>query len=150
MLAKIKGKFVIIFQGEDDSPINYQTTFTIAEELAHYILHKDYFTSIQDIPSAIDFYSKLSRETEFNLEREAKQLAAAILVPLRDLKKEAVKVLKAHEKVLFDCCSDDDEIIERIADHLSDRYQVVSEVIKRRLRSNICKFQEQVKKMHTK
>lgn len=54
--------------------------FTLAHELAHYILHSEYYLGVQELAS------KISSESDARTEKEADELGAALLMPLGRLK----------------------------------------------------------------
>lgn len=59
---------------------NNRLRFTLAHELAHYILHSEYYLEMQELAS------KISTESDFRTEKEADELGAAILMPQGRLK----------------------------------------------------------------
>ena len=63
-LGQVKKKFVIFVQKGDFNLTNYYTNFTIAEELSHFILHKEYFRNVKDINEAFEFYTKINQKSE--------------------------------------------------------------------------------------
>ncbi len=54
--------------------------FTLAHELAHYILHGEYYLGVQELAS------KISSESDARTEKEADELGAALLMPQGRLK----------------------------------------------------------------
>jgi hypothetical protein len=78
----------------DEDLIDWQEAtcrFTVAEEIAHYVLHKNQFEQAVSIEQAI----RLQRDVEADLhhmERNAKWFASAILMPAAPLKRDAQNV----------------------------------------------------------
>lgn len=71
-LGQVKKKFVIFVQKGDFKLTNYHTNFTIAEELSHFILHKEYFKNVKDFNEAVEFYTKIAQQSEMMIELNAK------------------------------------------------------------------------------
>lgn len=55
--------------------------FTLAEELAHFIIHRDIYSDCETIEDRIEVESLLTRQEIWYLETNAKALASAILMP---------------------------------------------------------------------
>lgn len=55
--------------------------FTLAEELAHFIIHKEFYRSCRTVEERIERESALTRQEQWFLETNAKALASAILMP---------------------------------------------------------------------
>lgn len=151
LLAKIKNKFIIFVQQGDFNLTNYLTNGTIAEELAHYILHKDYFLNVSNLECACEFYVNLKADSEMKMELDAKYLAGAILLPADHLRKEAISLFSVNESILTKIIESDNDdkcdlIIGGIAIGLSDIYQVSEGVIAYRLKSKYLGFKEFIEK----
>ncbi len=140
-LAKIKEEFIIFVEKGDFKSTNYYTNFTIAEELAHFILHKDYFKNVKTIDDAVDFFSNMiSTQSEMMIELNAKYLAGAILLPRENLKKKATEIYEKHKNIFSEIIKKGndgfcDTIIEAIASSLNDVYRVPDGSIAYRLRT---------------
>lgn len=135
LLAKVKGAFTIYVQKGELKSTNYYTTYTIAEELSHYILHKEYFKNINDFNGAVNFYENILKESDMMMELNAKYLAGAILVPCDSLREKAFSSFKRYKKILFKTLKDDfDSVIDKIASLLNDYYQVPESTISYRLK----------------
>ncbi len=65
----------------DDIRLAKRYRFTLAEELAHFIIHKDVYKNCKDLNERIEMESLLSRQEQWFLETNAKALASAILIP---------------------------------------------------------------------
>jgi len=146
LLGKVKGQFTIFIGKGDFKITNYNTNFTLAEELAHYILHKSYFKNVDDIEEAFNFYTEISEKSEMMLELNAKQLAGAILIPREDLKKRASDIYNRNKKIFHDLLKNDcDGIIDQIAVPLCDCYRVPQNAVSIRLKSKAVGFKEFLK-----
>ena len=66
---------IIIDSGLLASNMNNRLRFTLAHELAHYIIHQDYYRELNELAS------KASTDSDVKTEREADSLAAALLMP---------------------------------------------------------------------
>ncbi len=82
LIKKVEGTYHIHING--NHPITRQR-FTMAHELAHYLLHKN------EIGDGITDDYLYRSELTSKIEREANDLAAQILMPVHLLKKEAYK-----------------------------------------------------------
>jgi hypothetical protein len=149
-LGKVKGKFVIFVQRGDFKVTNYYTNFTIAEELSHFILHKEYFKNVKDFNEAFEFYTKITQKSEMMIELNAKYLAGAILLPREHLKRKAEEVYKQNasmfNEILKNGSQDNCEtIIAGISSYLTDIYQVPDGAIAFRLKTKAIGFREFLK-----
>ena len=143
LLGKVKGNYTIYIQKGSFDITNYNTNLTIAEELAHFVLHKKYFDDVQDIDEAHDFYTKIKEKSEAMMEFNAKHLAGAILVPKDDLIKQAEKLFKKHKLQILDIAQNDpDIVIDYIATRLTDYYRVPDIAISYRLKRKITGFKD--------
>lgn len=66
--------------------------FTIAEELAHFILHKDLFTGIRTPEDYLKLYNQMSPEGYKRMDCDAKYLASAILMPTASFETNVTKI----------------------------------------------------------
>lgn len=146
LLGKMNKKFTIYIQKGDLKLTNYYTNFTIAEELAHYILHSDYFKNVNNFEQAYEFYLNISPKSEMKMELDAKYLAAAIILPRSHLKRKAIECYKKYEAVFKELLKNDyDGIIDRIASQLSDVYKAPEGVISHRLKTSSLAFKDFLK-----
>jgi len=147
LLGKIGDRFTIFIQRGDFKVTNYNTTYTLAEELAHYILHSDHFKNTTSVDDAYSFYIKIKQKSEMMMELNAKHLASAILLPRGDLKKKAIQCYKNNREILRELLKDDcDGIITVIASTLTDTYRVPEGVISYRLKAKVIGFKDFLKK----
>jgi len=141
LLGKVKNKFIIFVQKGDLKLNNYHTNFTIAEELSHFILHREYFKNVKDINEAFDFYARLETKSQMIMEQNAKYLAGAILLPREHLKKKAMEVYKQNAPLFNEILENGNEenceaIINGIASFMCDIYHVPEGRIAARLRTS--------------
>jgi len=146
-LGKIKGRFTILIQKGDLSLTNYNTSLTLAEELAHFILHKPLFQDVKNIDDAFAFYASVKKESKMMIEFNAKHLAGAILIPRDHLRQKALKLYRENREVLDDLLKGDcDGIIDHLSSSLSDIYQAPQIAVSYRLKTKIIGFRESLKK----
>jgi len=150
-LGQIKKKFVIFVQRGDFKLTNYYTNFTIAEELSHFILHKEYFKNVKDINEAFEFCTKICKTSEMKMELDAKYLASAILVPHDHLKKKALDTFKENETAIVEILKKDNEdiceaVIDSLSASLSDIYRAPDGTIAYRLKTKAVGFKEFIRK----
>lgn len=150
LLAKIKGKFIVFTSRGDLKTTNYYTNFTLAEELSHFILHREYFSDVDDLNEAAEFYIKLKSESEIKIELDAKYLAGAILLPKENLRKKVMEIYEKGKPTFLQLMRDGDKdicekIIQAIAAPLTDFYHVQDGPITYRLRGSVIGFRDFLK-----
>lgn len=152
LLSRVKNDWVVFVQDDAFSLTNYETNFTIAEEFAHYILHKDMFASVVNFEEAYDFYiNTLDEKSRMMMELGAKGLAAALLIPADDLLKKATTILKVHSKTLLPLVEDNlEDVINYISVPLSDEYQAPEHTVIFRLKKKLVGFKDLLKSEHVK
>jgi Zn-dependent peptidase ImmA (M78 family) len=105
--------------------------FSIAHEIGHYVLHQDFYSSLE-IQTTEDFYNfinQLPGEQYAYLETQANKFANFLLVPREILFLEKEKILQA-KGVMADFLRFDDETLNSyIAGPLSTIFGVSSEVV---------------------
>ena len=110
--------------------------FSVAHEIGHLILHKDFYESIgvRDLDSMLKFLGEIPDEQYSFLETHANEFAGRVLVEpalLRDNLEEAVQMIKrAHLKIHEDNL---DGVIRACAQKLSDPFDVSPQVIETRI-----------------
>jgi Zn-dependent peptidase ImmA (M78 family) len=150
LLGKVKKKFTIFIQRADFNLTNYHTNYTIAEELSHYFLHKEYFKNVDNIQEAFDFYTKISKKSEMMIELNAKYLAGALLIPRDDLIFRAKELYTKNEPLLNELLKKNngeicEQIIAALSSRLSDVYRVPEGEICFRLQRKLVGFKEYIK-----
>jgi Zn-dependent peptidase ImmA (M78 family) len=145
-IGKVRDTFTIFVQKGDFKITNYNTNLTLAEELSHYILHKHYFETVNDIDEAFDFYAHMKKEADMMMEFNAKHLAGALLIPLDDLKIKALALFKENKEILSRLLKNDcDQIINYLSIVLSDIYRAPQAAIIYRLKAKVVGFKEILK-----
>ena len=64
--------------------------FTIAEEVGHYLLHKDIFADVETPEDYINAYGKISAKEYGKMDMDAKYLGGAILMPTELFRRESL------------------------------------------------------------
>ncbi|MBI4680411.1 MAG: ImmA/IrrE family metallo-endopeptidase [Nitrospirae bacterium] len=64
--------------------------FTIAEEVGHYMLHKNIFADVKTPEDYIDAYGRISAKEYAKMDMDAKHLGGAILMPTELFRKESL------------------------------------------------------------
>jgi len=147
----MKEEFVIFVDRGDLKSSNYNTNFTIAEEFAHYILHKECYKLVKNFNDAISYYSDfISDESKMVVEYNAMYLAGAILLPKEHVRNLSIKTFEKHKSTFSHALKDGnlanfDEIIDIIAKALTHTYRVHVSAISYRLKSQAVGFNEYIK-----
>ncbi len=155
LLARMKNEYVIFVDKGDLKLTNYHTNFTIAEELAHFILHSEYFKIVKNLNDAVSFYADfISQESKMVIELNAKYLAGAILLPKNHLQKLSIKTFEDNKHVFDEVMKSDmdmcEGIIEAIAGSLIDVYRVPTGAIAYRLKSETIGLKKYIKDKYVK
>lgn len=114
----------------DDNSWN-RSKFSIAHELGHFFLHKD-FPLFDDVSDYLNFHKSIPKETSDWFERHADEFAGRLLVPLHFLESEIQKLRdKKNYKEFIDDFNDEEDYLSSCLSHTFD---VNKEVIRIRLR----------------
>lgn len=121
----------------DDRYLN-RLRFTLAHEVAHYILHEDIIEKYQfrTIEDWIHFREEMSEEDLNWFEQQAYEFAGRLLVPKERLitaleeQREKIETYKSHVSN-----ENDERLIDAISKVICDKFRVSSNVIYRRIRS---------------
>lgn len=121
----------------DDRYLN-RLRFTLAHEVAHYILHEDIIEKSQfrTIEDWIHFREEMSEEDLNWFEQQAYEFAGRLLVPKERLitaleeQREKIETYKSHVSN-----ENDERLIDAISKVICDKFRVSSNVIYRRIRS---------------
>lgn len=93
--------------------------FTLAEEVSHIILHKDIYTNCREIDDMYDIYESISAEQYHRMDRNAKYLAGAILLPAESFKNRAIEIYESIDKKTV---KTNEEIIYKVVTQLSEEF----------------------------
>ncbi|MHC4639672.1 MAG: ImmA/IrrE family metallo-endopeptidase [Planctomycetota bacterium] len=102
---------------------------TVAEELAHLILHRK---AIESVREPNDFRKLQNLPNWYEYERNAKKLAAMILMPSANILEDGRQLY--HEMVSHVGFNNPEAIQKHLANILADRYEVSVQAMKFRLR----------------
>lgn len=80
----------------------HKCRFTIAEEIAHILLHKDVYKNCRRIEDVFKVNECITAEQHRKMERNAKYLAAAILMPEKSFRKRALEIYNEKKITLSD------------------------------------------------
>jgi hypothetical protein len=129
-----RGKFWIAV---DEHMMDYQESrhrFTVAEELAHYCLHKTHIGGVRDIAGALALQQKL-RDKYSYVEANTRRLAEALLMPRTHLLQDAAPI---YARVVQAAGYRNLEAVRtQVVDLLARRYGVSFTVMKLRLQHKI-------------
>ncbi len=82
----------------DEDRYERRFRFTVAEEIAHLILHKELFEGVETPEDYIDAHDKISERENTRMDMDAKHLAEAILLPTELFTKQTLKFAIASKK----------------------------------------------------
>jgi hypothetical protein len=124
-----EGEYKIVM---DKDLMDYNLTrarFTVAEEIAHFLLHKEFFGEARDIETAVHYHCGITNHS--NADRNAKWLAAALLMPPDRVQRHARQYYAAM--VAAAGFSDPDGVMTRLTSVLARTYQVSVQAMNIRL-----------------
>jgi len=103
--------------------------FTLAEELAHFLIHRELFVHCHTVENRLKIEEMLDERTEAYMESNAKALASAILMPKKCIEplveSLAGKLVDAEGHILVD----------KLVAALAEEYDVNFQAAKRRMRN---------------
>jgi len=118
-----KDKFEIIIDSHHYQEEEYSSSFTIAEELAHLIIHKSIFEQIYSVEDRIELDSVINESTRRLIEMQAKRVGSELLLPDFLFRPYMIKWFESNQKKV-----DDDRPIDK-----NDLLLFVSNEVGRRL-----------------
>ncbi len=98
--------------------------FTLAEEVAHHIIHRDIYAQCANLEEHLEIYGKITANEYHSMERNAKYLASAIIMPSISFEKQAIKICKKINKKEYET---NQEVLYKIALTLSNDFNVSDE-----------------------
>jgi len=107
--------------------------FTVAEEIAHFVLHREQIEQAKDIASAIALQRRLKKRYRFT-ESNARRLAAEMLMPRDALRKDLAKAYA--EVVAVVGFRNFEAIAKQVTDILTRRYVVSHDAMRYQLRTH--------------
>ncbi len=72
--------------------------FTLAEEVAHFMLHRDVYADCNNLEEHLEVYDKIATSNYWRMDRNAKYLASAIIMPAESFEKQALAVYKKVDR----------------------------------------------------
>ena len=114
------------------SSLEFRSRFSIAHEIGHYILHKDFYTNhmiFESIDEYINFYRTIDDRQYRFLERHANEFAGAFLVP----KDRFWEELKKRLETPFESDADIQNQLIFVCEELKDVFNVSAQVLMRRI-----------------
>jgi len=129
LLSKPNGQFDIIL---DENVYRSRTSFSIAHEIGHIVLHPTLYLGCNNIEASIELSKKIFTKY-YRIEREANYFAGAILIPRKAIFKDTEKIYKG---IIQGLAGDDfgwEGIIPMLYSALANRYRVSTESMKIRL-----------------
>lgn len=109
----------------DDPRLTKRYRFTLAEELAHFIIHKHVYKDCRTIEERIEMESLLTGQEQWFLETNAKALASAILMPKT--------IIEPRIEELFPVIGNSSGHTHSVINILSHDFDVNPQAVKRRL-----------------
>jgi len=107
--------------------------FTVAEEIAHFVLHRKQIEEAKDIAGAIGLQQRLKKRYRFT-ESNARRLAAEMLMPRGALRKDLAKAYA--EVVAVVGFRNFEAIAKQVTDILRRRYVVSHDAMRYQLRTH--------------
>ena len=109
----------------DDPRLTKRYRFTLAEELAHFIIHRYVYKDCKTLDERIEAGSLLTRQEQWFLETNAKALASAILMPKT--------IIEPRVEELFSAIGKTSKHTLQIINILSHDFDVNPQAVRRRL-----------------
>ncbi|MCX5647675.1 MAG: ImmA/IrrE family metallo-endopeptidase [Planctomycetota bacterium] len=137
-----EGRYKLIIDQDvmDDRPNLYR--FTLGEEIAHYVLHRNHFVRVQNVKEACQVQKELQADLH-HMERNAKWFSAAILMPSQVLREEANRTYgKLVSHVGY---GDTDAILKKLTALLARQFRVSAQAMSIRLDNHPCNVAEAVR-----
>jgi Zn-dependent peptidase ImmA (M78 family) len=101
--------------------------FTLAEELAHFLIHRQLFADCRTIEDRLKIEEKLDERTRVYMESNAKALASAILMPKTTIE----PLVESLARKLVD--AEGHILIDKVVSALASEYDVNFQAAKRRM-----------------
>lgn len=95
--------------------------FTLAEELSHFILHKDIYAKCRSLEEHLEIYDNITTTEYWRMDRNAKYLASAILMPSASFEKQANLIYDKVDRKIY---STNEQILYKMTLQLSNDFNV--------------------------
>lgn len=116
--------------------------FTLAEEYGHIRLQGPVFGSVHNLENAIRLRNELSRYDVWLMDREARQLAGAILIPASHLIQMTPEILPSH--LNGRSFASETHLMQEASEILAEIYNVSSECMRIRLTDKAAQMKQWV------
>jgi len=134
------GPVILIDRGILDRQSVSRYRFTIAEEVGHYVLHCPHLPAVTTPDALLRLYRAL--ENWHAAERNAKRFAAALLMPMKSLERQATGVY--HGLAETPGIRSRDELVQRLVAILAKIFQVSQEAMRYRLAEYPARLMERI------
>lgn len=96
--------------------------FTLAEEVAHFMLHHDIYAGCNNnLEEHLEIYDRITTSEYWRMDRNAKYLASAIIMPAESFEKQAFTLFKKIDKKIY---RTNETVLYKIALELSNDFNV--------------------------
>lgn len=95
--------------------------FTLAEEVSHFLIHKDIYKDCKNLEEHLERHEQITSEEYWRMERNAKYLASAILMPSDTFEKESIAL---YEKIDRKKYKTNQDLLYKITLDLSNIFNV--------------------------
>ena len=127
----VRGKTIYIDQYlMDHKERKYR--FTIAEELAHVILHEQLYEHCTSVEEHLDIYGDIKVEDYWRMDRNAKYLASAIILPAKNFEEKALEIYRSLDRKKY---TTNEIIIYAIQSKLTELFNVNDIVVEIRFKN---------------
>lgn len=133
----------------DEFMMDHQETryrFTVAEEIAHFVLHREHLDAVKDIAGAVRLQEKLKGNYRY-VEANARRLAEGILMPQEPLRDDAALAFREVVRVI--AFRNLDALRMQVTDILRRKYAVSTLAMQYRLQHYPLKTFEAMHKAFT-
>jgi len=77
----------------DEESFEKRYRFTVAEEVAHLLLHKDLFKDVETPQEYLNTFDKITESEHTRMDMDAKRLAEAVLMPAEIFRRECLRLI---------------------------------------------------------
>lgn len=109
--------------------------FTIAEELGHLLVHRDYLKDIKSLEARVTFEGSLDENTFFIFEKQAKNVASALLLPSARFDPYVLTWSVEHKDTLLkNYFPNENDLALHISQELSPKLNLSQQIVQRALK----------------
>lgn len=95
--------------------------FTLSEEVAHFMLHRDLYANCKNLEEHLEIYDNITTSDYWRMDRNAKYLASAIIMPAEPFEKQALSRYKRIDRKRY---RTNEAVLYRVALDLSNDFNV--------------------------